>query len=406
MFPGQMNRVWTYNEIASAYYYHRFYEFEPELKIAEPEVQNEIHRIIEFWLSFEISGLRIDAASHMIEQKGLAETKPENPHGILKEFRRIVEKRDPNAVLLGEADVNADKLAAFFGDDDQFHMLFNFLQAQYSVLSFATERKEAIVRLMNLLPSIPATAHWVNFLRNLDELDMERLGEEERQCVFDAFAPEEEMQLFGRGLRRRLAPMLGGDQRRIQLAYSLLFSLPGSPMIVYGDEIGMGENLSLQGRNAVRTPMQWSEEANAGFSSAKPDQLVRPVITNRAFSYKRVNVAEQEERPDSLLNWMRELIRVRRQCPEIGWGTLRAIETETPHVLVHRCEWQGDSMVAVHNLSGEEHEVTLELSDYNVRILTPLIGNVTTDKTGGQIYHLEIPAYGHQWYRIDHEPEL
>src|SRR5215213_9091726 len=263
IFPGEETSVWTYDAIAGQYYFHRFYHFEPDLNVMCPEVQEEIERVIDYWLSFGIAGFRVDAVSHMIESPHKEDNASlvHDPHRVLRELRAYTAGRRPDAVLLGEADVEPGQLKSFFGDGDQLHMLYNFLLNNYLFLALAQQRSAPIARALRLLPPVPPSGQWVNFLRNFDELDLERLTEEERQAVYHAFAPDPEMRIFGRGIRRRLAPMLN-DPRRVLMAYSLMMSLPGSPLLMYGDEIGIGEDLSLPGRDAVRTAMQWSKHAN------------------------------------------------------------------------------------------------------------------------------------------------
>jgi maltose alpha-D-glucosyltransferase/alpha-amylase len=399
IFPGQEQSIWTYDEVAGAYYYHRFYGFEPELQIANPEVQEEIYRIMDFWLSFGISGFRLDAASHMIEAKGIESTQPGNPHGVLRDLREFVQQRREGAILLGESDVRAAELEDYFGEGDELNMLLNFLLDNYLFLALARQRSEPVEYVLGLLPSIPHEGQWANFLRNLDELDLERLSEEERQEVYEAFAPEEEMRIYGRGVRRRLAPMLMDDRRRLEMAYSLLFSLPGSPMLVYGDEIGMGDDLSLVGRNAVRTPMQWSEAENAGFSAASWKALARPVISEGEFGYEKVNVAAQRTDPDSLFSWMKHLIQTRRQCPEFGWGALTTVSTGDEAVFAHRCEWRGGHVMAVHNLSEEARTVRIDLGHQRHGTFTPLLGNARFEVDGDNVLRVELEPYGHQWLR-------
>lgn len=401
IFPGQEKTVWTHDQVAGAYYYHRFYHFEPGLNLANPEVRGEICRIMDFWLSFGIAGFRVDAASHMVEPKGIPAAETDAPHQVLKELRRFVESRREGAVLLGEADVQPERIAEFFGEGDELNLLFNFLLNNYLFLGLARQEAEPIERALNLLPSIPHHGHWANFLRNLDEVDLERLTQEEREEVFAEFAPEPEMQIYGRGARRRLAPMLSGDRDRIRMAYSLLFSMPGSPVIVYGDEIGMGDDISLDSRNAVRTPMQWSAEESAGFSDASPERFPRPVITEGSFSASVLNVAAQREDPDSLLNWMKELIRVRRESPEIGWGSVKILATEEPAVFSHRFDWKAGSLVFVHNLSDHSHHLELHLQLRSPTAPSVVFGNARMNGTGnrGDAFSIELPRYGYLWIR-------
>ncbi|WP_435179272.1 alpha-amylase family protein [Halorussus sp. AFM4] len=398
VFPGQEQSVWTYDEVADAYYFHRFYDFEPGLNLANPDVRDELRNVMGYWLRLGVDGFRLDAASHMVEAKGFESTRPDDPHGVIRNFRRFVTKRNTDAVLLGEVDVAPKELGAYFGDGDQLTMLFNFLLDNYLFLGLARENAEPVVEGLRLLPSVPTEGQWVNFLRNLDELDLERLTESEREDVFEAFAPDENMRIFGRGIRRRLAPMLGGDERRLRMAFSLLFSMPGTPMFVYGDEIGMGEDLSLDGRSAVRTPMQWSNAPNAGFSTAPADDLVAPVVDEGPFGYESVNVADQEFDPDSLFNWVQRLVHVRKETPEFGWGDFDLVETEAPGVLVHRCASDGSTAVAVHNLADEPTDVSFSLSgDHR---LVDVFADGDYEPLEGAPYEFTVAPYGYRWLRV------
>ncbi|HEX2055727.1 MAG TPA: alpha-glucosidase C-terminal domain-containing protein, partial [Nitrospiraceae bacterium] len=311
------------------------------------------------------------------------------------ELRTFTSSRRPDCALLGEADVEPQVLQRFFGDGDEMHLLYNFLLNNFLFLAFATGQAEPLHRCLRLLPPPPENAQWVNFLRNLDELDLERLTDQERDMVYRAFAPDPSMKIFGRGLRRRLAPMLN-DRRRIESAFSLLFSLPGAPLLIYGDELGMGEDLSLEGRNAVRTPMQWSREKQAGFSTAPRESLPAPVISTGRFSYKHVNVADAEADPESLLNWVKRLITLRRQCPEWGWGSCHVVQTGEPGIFAHYADWKGRRVLAVHNLSDKAAQVRLD-REPDTR-LTPLLSNNPTAPSPDSA-KIEVEPYGCRWYR-------
>jgi maltose alpha-D-glucosyltransferase / alpha-amylase len=398
IFPGEEAGVWSYDERAGAYYFHRFYHFQPELRIANSEVRDEITRIVDFWLSFPISGFRIDAASHMIEDKGLPGTAPERPHSILKELNDFVAARRPGSVLIGEADVPLAQIADFFGNGDQLNLIFNFLLSNDLFLALATERAEPIVRCLEELPAVPQSAEWLNFLRNLDELDLERLTSDEREMVYQAFAPDEGMRIFSRGIRRRLAPMLQGELPRIKLAFSLLFSMPGAPLLVYGDELGMGDDLALDGRNAVRTPMQWTGAENAGFSSADAAQLVRPVIADGPFAYHRLNVEAQQADDESQLNWMKQLVNARRHCEEIGWGDCHVLQPDHPAIVAHLCDWKGSRLLAIHNLSRKACTATIDLGG-RINVVPSLVfGDAGHEiRDGRHIFQLD--PFGYAWFR-------
>ena len=366
--------------------------------MACPEVREEIKQVMDFWLSFPITGFRVDAASHMIEDKGLPGTAPKEGHGVLKDFHDFAAGRRAGAVLVGEADVPLSEAAAFFGDGDELSLIFNFLLDNDLFLALATGTAEPIARCLKELPAIPEAGQWLNFLRNLDELDLERLTDEEREQVYQAFAPDEDMRIYGRGIRRRLAPMLDNDRRRLELAFSLLFSLPGTPAVVYGDEIGMGDDLSLDGRNAVRTPMQWDSSMNAGFSGAPKGELIRPVIGKGSFGYERVNVEAQQADPGSLLSWMKAVIAARRACPEVGLGDYQVIPADQPAVLAHLCDWKGSRVVGVHNLGREACETVVALGGHSAGELTRVFGTAEVESTNGQ-YRFRLGPYGYGWFR-------
>ncbi|WP_135854078.1 alpha-amylase family protein [Halorussus salinus] len=412
VFPGEEDAVWSYDEAAEAFYYHRFYHYQPDLNLANPDVREEIRKIMGFWLELGVSGFRVDAATLMIDHKGgLESTKLDDPHGVLRDMRHFVERRGDDAILFAEADDAPEHLGDYFGgrvpdssvggdavasdgdvarsvDDaaaaasaregDEMNVLLNFLLDAYLVLALAERESEPIREVLNLLPPTPEGGQWANFLRNYDELNVGRLSGADQRKVFAEFAPDDEMRIYGRGIRRRLAPMLDGDGDRIRLAYSLLFSLPGTPLLVYGDEIGMGDDLDLPGRTAVRTPMQWSDDRNAGFSTADPDELVRPVVSGGAFGYEEVNVADQRGDPDSLLGWFARLNRLRGECPEIGHGDCEILDADDPAVFAHAMTSDHGTVVAVHNLDESETEVALDLPGEPTR----LFGEATVERVG------------------------
>lgn len=405
VFPGEEESVWSYDEAAEAFYYHRFYHFQPDLNLANEAVREEIRKILGFWLQLGVSGFRVDAATLMIDNKGgLESTRLENPHGVLKELRQFVERRGDDAILLAEADDDPGHLADYFGDGDEMNVLLNFLLDAYLVFALAEESARPIRTVLDLLPEVPEGGQWANFLRNYDELNVGRLPPAARQTVFDAFAPDEGMRIYGRGIRRRLAPMLDGDRDRLELAYSLLYSLPGTPLLVYGDEIGMGDDLSLPGRNAVRTPMQWADEPNAGFSEADPDDLVRPVISGGAFGYESVNVADQRGDPDSLLQWFSRLNRLRSECPEVGRGDCEVLPVDDPAVFAHRVASDHGRVAAVHNLGAEPTAATLDLGARPTR----LFGDAEFERAGGDEagetdaseWRFDLGRYGYCWVRV------
>ena len=300
VFPGEQDETWSYDRTAKAWFYHRFYKFQPDLNFANPEVRDEIKKIMSFWLQLGVSGFRMDAVPFIIEL-----TEPGNPNSpkdfeFLTEMRQHVQWRRGDAVLLAEANVEPDQLPTFFGDasgsGNRIHMLFDFMLNGRLMLALAREDPESLIEALRDTPKLPVGGQWATFLRNHDEIDLSRLTTEQRNQVYAQFGPDENMRIYDRGIRRRLAPMLGNDRRRIELAYALQFSMRGTPVLRYGEEIGMGEDLSLPGREAIRTPMQWSYQPNAGFSTADPEKLVRPVIDKGEFGYQNVNVTAQRRR--------------------------------------------------------------------------------------------------------------
>src|ERR1700716_4185018 len=302
VFPGVQKSTWSYDKEEKAWYFHRFYEFQPDLNTSHPEVQAEILKIMGFWIQLGVSGFRMDAVPFIIATKGPKVSKPEEQYDMLRAFREFLQWRQGDSIILAEANVLPDTDMEYFGDDgERMHMMFNFQVNQNLFYAMGAIDKRPLVKALKATPSRPATAQWGMFLRNHDELDLGRLTPEQGKTVFKAFGTEPRMQLYGRGIRRRLAPMLEGDRRRIELAYSLMFTLPGTPVIRYGDELGMGDNLALPERTCARTPMQWSDEPNAGFT--KNSRAVVPVISDGAFGYQHVNAAQQRRDPNSLLNW-------------------------------------------------------------------------------------------------------
>lgn len=401
IFPGVQQSTWTYDEQAEAYYFHRFYEHQPDLNIANPSVRREIAKIMGFWLELGVSGFRIDAAPFLIELRGVDDTGISDPHAYLQELRQFLSWRRGDAILLAEANVEPDTISEYFGDGDRMHMLFNFIVNQRLFLALARQNAAPLKQSLRTLPDIPPTGQWANFLRNHDELDLGRLTKPEQDEIARAFHLTDDMWLYNRGPRRRLPPMLGDDQRRLRLAYSLMFSLPGTPVLRYGEEIGMGDDLSLPERNSIRTAMQWSGEKNGGFSLAPPDTLVRPVISGGKYGYQHVNVAGQRRAPDSLLNWFERLIRTRKDTPEFGWGRWEIVETDQPCVFAHRCEWQDSTVIAIHNLSKEACSVTLDVSDYETHHLIDLLGDRQYEPVEGGTHQVRLEGYGYRWFRID-----
>jgi maltose alpha-D-glucosyltransferase / alpha-amylase len=401
VFPGIQKSTWDYDSVAKAYYFHRFYEFQPDLNTSNPEVQAEILKIMGFWLKLGVSGFRMDAVPFVIAQKGADIAKPREQYDMLRTFSQFLTWRVGDAIILGEANVlPGTDMQYFGGSGDRMQMMFNFDVNQHLFLALASGDARPLTKAMQATKRRPGTAQWGQFLRNHDELDLGRLSDKERESVFVAFGPDPDMQLYKRGIRRRLAPMLQGDRRRLELAYSLMMTLPGTPVIRYGDEIGMGDNLKLPERNCARTPMQWSTEPNAGFT--KSDKPCQPVISDGPYGFPNTNVAAQRRDPDSLLNWMERTIRMRKEVPEIGWGDFSFVSTGTPHVLAMRYHWRNNSVLCVHNLSAEPREVRLKLAADNEAgcELVNLLSDEHSQPPRGGAHRVLLEAYGYRWYRV------
>ena len=394
MMTGEDSSSWEYDKEAEAYYFHTFFPHQPDLNISNPEVQKEIFRIMQFWLKLGVSGFRIDAAPHMFREVGNSEFQ-EDPHKVFRHFREFVETHKRDAILLAEVDLPPEKYQNFFGDEDQMHMLFHFYANNYMFLSFAREEAEPLAKALQGMEQTSEKEQMAIFLRNHDELNLDKLSKEEKQEVFKAFGPQENMQIFGRGIRRRLAPMLNNDRRRMELAFSLLFSLPGTPVLRYGQEIGMGEDLSLEGRSSVRTVMQWSNRRNGGFSDAATEKLIRPVISEGEFGYKNVNVNDQHRDPETFLNWVSNIIDRRKEFPEFGWGNYKILETGNPKVLAHMRQSDKGLAIAVHNFSRED--ITINLNLENPEDVIDVFGNEKGDAFDADSQEIKLAPYGYRW---------
>jgi maltose alpha-D-glucosyltransferase / alpha-amylase len=400
VFPGVQKSTWSRDEVAKAWYFHRFYDFQPDLDTANPEVRAEILKIMGFWLQLGVSGFRMDAVPFVIARKGADQKKVVEQYDMLRAFREFLQWREGDAIILAEANVLPKTDLRYFGDDgDRMHMMFNFQVNQHLFYAMASGDSRPLIKALEATRVGPPTAQWGNFLRNHDELDLGRLSQSQRDTVFAAFGPEAEMQLYQRGIRRRLAPMMQGDRRRLELAYSLMMTLPGTPVIRYGDEIGMGDDLSLPERNCARTPMQWSTEPHGGFT--KSDAPDVPVISRGPYGFEHVNVARQRRDPNSLLNWTERIIRMRKEVPEIGWGKFTVLPSGTPEVLALLFDWRDNTVLIVHNLDAAPREVCLDLRSGPpypglINLLSEDHGRA--DDAGG--YRILLEPYGYRWYRV------
>jgi maltose alpha-D-glucosyltransferase / alpha-amylase len=398
VFPGVQKTTWTRDKVAGAYYFHRFYKFQPDLNTQNPAVQEEIRKIMGFWLELGISGFRMDAIPFVIQTKGAGKKHIER-YDMVRDLREFLQWRKRDAIILAEANIMPNLNLEYFGDDgDRAHMMFNFQVNQRVFYALASGDTRPLQRSLEATRTRPATAQWGHFLRNHDELDLGRLDDDQRALVFRELGPDKRMQLYDRGIRRRLAPMLAGDRRKLELAYSLLFTLPGTPVIRYGDELGMGDNLRLKERNCARTPMQWSTEPCAGFT--RSDHPVLPVIEDGPYGFHKVNAADQRRSADSLLNWTERIIRMRKEVPEIGWGEFEIVDTGTQCVLALRYNWRNNSVLVVHNFSGETVEIVLALGDTRGHRLANLLTQDHSDADARGRHRIVLAPYGYHWYRM------
>jgi maltose alpha-D-glucosyltransferase/alpha-amylase len=353
---------WTKDELTGEYYWHRFFSHQPDLNYDNPEVQEEMKKVIKFWLDLGVDGFRMDAIPYLFEREGTNNENIPETHAFLKEIRNYVDSLKPDCFLLGEVNQWPEDTLPYFGDGtDEMPLLFHFPVMPRLYKAVAEGKRDGVVWIMNNTPAIPETCQWVVFLRNHDELTLEMVTEEERAFMYEVYAPDPAMKK-NVGIRRRLAPLLDNDARKIKLMNSMLMSLPGTPIVYYGDEIGMGDNINLYDRNGVRTPMQWNAGKNADFSHV--DTIYAPVIDDDTYGYHTVNVATQEQDPHSLLSFMRTLIKVRKQHPALGRGHFEILEPENHAILPFLNASDGDVVVSIHNLTDGEQTVSLDLSAY------------------------------------------
>ncbi|MEO8246027.1 MAG: alpha-amylase family protein [Chloroflexota bacterium] len=402
IFPGKQESIWSYDRAAKRWYMHRFYPHQPDLNINNPLVRNEIHKVMGFWLELGLSGFRVDAVPFLIEQADPNHPAVADPHAYLRDLRDFMVRRRGDALLLAEANEPAAKLPEFFGEyGDQMQMLFSFITNQALYLAFVRGEATPVVEALRSLPPVPPEGQWANFIKNHDEASLDKLSDAEREEVFTAFAPKASMRLFDRGIRRRFPTMVGGDRRRMELAYSLLFSLPGTPVLFYGEEIGLGDDQAVPDRGAVRPPMQWTDDPGGGFTTSDEASLPRRPMRDGPFGYRAVNVHEQRTDPHSFLNWMERAIRTRKEWPEFGWGEWQVLGTRNPRVLAHIATWDGASALAVHNFSDAPARATIRIPeaarDGRWRPILGQRGSEAPTVTAAGRVSVELPAYGYHW---------
>jgi maltose alpha-D-glucosyltransferase/alpha-amylase len=390
---------WTWDEVAGQYFWHRFFSHQPDLNFDNPAVRQAMIDVLKFWLDTGIDGFRADAVPYLFEREGTScENLPET-HTYLKRVRRYMDENYPDRILLAEANQWPEDLLPYLGQGDEFHMCFHFPLMPRLFMALKTGLRNSVVEIMGRTPSIPDTCQWCIFLRNHDELTLEMVTEEERQFMWEMYAPEPRMRL-NLGIRRRLAPLVDNDRRRLELLNAILFTMPGSPIIYYGDEIGMGDDIWLDDRDGVRTPMQWTDGPNAGFSTAPDDALYAPVIDDEVYGYRRVNVAAQRADPDSLFNWIRRLIRVRKAHPVFGRGAFRFLLPQNEHILAYLRTSEEETVLMVGNLAAVTQTALLDLPDYVGVTPSDLLVDEHLSPVAAEPYALELPPYGYRWLML------
>jgi maltose alpha-D-glucosyltransferase/alpha-amylase len=389
---------WTWDDRAQQFYWHRFYSHQPDLNFDNPKVREEIIKVANFWLALGVDGFRADAVPYLFEREGTnCENLPET-HAYLQELRSFIDQQYPDRILLSEANQWPAEVREYFGDGDEFHMAFHFPLMPRIFMAIRKGDVSPITWVLEKTPPIPDSAQWCTFLRNHDELTLEMVTEEERQWMWEQYAPDPRMRL-NLGIRRRLAPLLDNDRRKIELAFSLLFTLPGSPVIYYGDEIGMGDDIWLHDRNGVRTPIQWDSGVNAGFSTAPTERLYAPIINEGEFSYQKLNVTMQEDDPESFLNWLRRQIRLRKQYTAFGRGNLQILSTNNKSVLAYLRQYQEQNLLVINNLSSQTKQIHLDLEGF-IQLLD-LFNGETSPISANEANSFELPAFGYRWYRLE-----
>ena len=390
---------WAWDPISKAYYWHRFFSHQPDLNFDNPAVREEIWNVMKFWLELGVDGFRLDAVPYLVERESTScENLPET-HAVIKELRRRLDEDFPGRLLLAEANQWPADLRAYFGEGDEFHMAFHFPLMPRMFMGVKLEDRKPITEILQQTPQIPDLCQWCLFLRNHDELTLEMVTDMERDYMYDEYARDKSMRL-NLGIRRRLAPLLDNDRRRIELLNGILFSLPGTPVIYYGDEIGMGDNIHVGDRNGVRTPMQWDGGWNAGFSSADPENLYAPLILNPVYGYPAVNVQSQKRFQHSLLYWMRRILEVRKSSPAFGRGSIEFLYPANHRVLAYVRQWKGETVLVVNNLSASAQAVELDLAAYKGNILVEMFGRNIFPRVGDLPYLLTMGPYQFYWFRL------
>jgi maltose alpha-D-glucosyltransferase / alpha-amylase len=390
---------WAWDTISKSYYWHRFFSHQPDLNFDNPAVREAMWDVMRFWLDMGVDGFRLDAVPYLVERDGTScENLPET-HTIIRDLRKRLDEAYPGKMLLAEANQWPADVRAYFGDADEFHMAFHFPLMPRMFMAVKLEDRKPIIEILEQTPQIPESCQWCIFLRNHDELTLEMVTDIERDYMYDSFANDKAMRI-NVGIRRRLAPIMDNDRRRVELLNGLLLSMPGTPIIYYGDEIGMGDNIYLGDRNGVRTPMQWTGGWNAGFSSADPERLNAPVISNPVYGYQSINVDSQRRSEHSLLNWTKSVIKTRNSFRVFSRGTIEFLKPINHRVLAYVRQLGEERVLVVNNLSSSAQAVELDLRNYKGYIPIEMFGRNLFPRIGDLPYLLTLAPYQFFWFRL------
>jgi maltose alpha-D-glucosyltransferase/alpha-amylase len=404
IFTDTETSNWAWDPVAKQYYWHRFFSHQPDLNFDNPHVLRAMFRTMRFWLDMGVDGFRLDAIPYLIEREGTSNENVPETHLVLKQIRALIDQSYPNKLLLAEANMWPEDVRPYFGEGDECHMAFHFPLMPRMYMAIAQEDRHPLVEIMAQTPDIPDICQWAIFLRNHDELTLEMVTSRERDYMYRMYAADLQARI-NLGIRRRLAPLMENDPERIKLMNSLLFSMPGSPIVYYGDEIGMGDNIYLGDRNGVRTPMQWSPDRNAGFSRADPQRLYLPPIMDPVYGYQAVNVEAQERDPGSLLNWTKRMLRTRRESRAFGRGRLSFLSPGNRKVLAYLREYADEAVLCVANLARSAQPVELDLRRFKGRVPVELLGRTSFPPVGDLPYLLTLPAHSFYWFRLAADAE-
>jgi maltose alpha-D-glucosyltransferase/alpha-amylase len=403
IFTDTERSNWAWDPNRQQYYWHRFFSHQPDLNYDNPEVQEAMMGILRFWLNLGLDGFRLDAVPYLFEREGTNCENLTETHGFLKRVRKEVDAAFPGRVLLAEANQWPSDVVEYFGDGDECHMCFNFPLMPRMFMALRRAQRHPITEILAQTPEVPDGCQWGIFLRNHDELTLEMVTDEDRDYMWNEYAKDPRMKL-NIGIRRRLAPLVENDRRVMELFHAMLFSLPGSPILYYGDEIGMGDNVFLGDRDGVRTPMQWSPDRNAGFSRADFAQLYSAPLMDPVYGYQALNVEGELRDPSSLLHWLQRMLQVRKRHPLFGIGSFEVLSAENPSVLAYVREWEGDVVLCVNNLSRFAQPVELSLQRFEGRTPIELLGRVPFPRIGELPYLLTLGPYGFYWFQIVETP--